>query len=83
MDCDLVECWALWKAILLARNLGIRNVHIEGDSLTVINAIKSDGEDRSYIGGIMEAAKTELALFSCSVVSHIRRKGNSIAHELA
>ncbi|KAL6990924.1 hypothetical protein U1Q18_009045 [Sarracenia purpurea var. burkii] len=56
---------------------------MEGDSLTVINAIKSDGDDRSYIGGVMEAAKAELALFSRLVCSHIRRKGNSIAHELA
>ncbi|KAL6968459.1 hypothetical protein U1Q18_034262 [Sarracenia purpurea var. burkii] len=46
MDCDLVECRALWKAILFARDLGIRNIHVEGDSLTVINAVKSDDEDR-------------------------------------
>ncbi|KAL6997145.1 hypothetical protein U1Q18_007269 [Sarracenia purpurea var. burkii] len=59
MDSDLVECWALWKVMNFVRDLGIRNIHIEGDSLTVIKAIISAGEDRSYLGGIMKATKAE------------------------
>ncbi|KAL6979888.1 hypothetical protein U1Q18_021544 [Sarracenia purpurea var. burkii] len=82
-DCDLVECLALWKAIHFARELGIRHVHLEGDSLNVIKAINSMDVDRSHIGGIIEATKAEIALFTNSICSHIRRKGNSIAHALA
>ncbi|KAL6989330.1 hypothetical protein U1Q18_015080 [Sarracenia purpurea var. burkii] len=40
-------------------------------------------EDRSHIGGIKKAIKAELALFSSSTCSHIRRRGNMVAHELA
>ncbi|KAL7000921.1 hypothetical protein U1Q18_002073 [Sarracenia purpurea var. burkii] len=82
IDSDLVECLALWKAVTFTRDLGIQNIHIEGDSLTVIKEINSTGEDRSYLGGIMEAIKAELALFSSSKSSHIHRNGNSVAHEL-
>ncbi|KAL6989979.1 hypothetical protein U1Q18_015731, partial [Sarracenia purpurea var. burkii] len=65
------------------RDLGIQHAHFEGDSLNVIKAINSSDVDRSHIGGIIDAAKAELAFFTKSTCSHIRRKGNSIAHELA
>ncbi|KAL6995976.1 hypothetical protein U1Q18_006114 [Sarracenia purpurea var. burkii] len=81
-DSDMVECWALWKAVRLARDIGIQHVHFEGDSLNVIKAINSKDVDRSHIGGIIEATKAELALFTKSMCSHIRMQGNSIAHEL-
>ncbi|KAL6997309.1 hypothetical protein U1Q18_007435, partial [Sarracenia purpurea var. burkii] len=82
-DSDLVESLALWKAVTLAKDLGIRNIHVEGDSLTTIKAINSAEIDRSHIGGITEAIKAELNLFTSSVCSHIRRISNSIANELA
>ncbi|KAL6989956.1 hypothetical protein U1Q18_015708 [Sarracenia purpurea var. burkii] len=69
--------------VRLARDLGIQHVHFEADSLNVIKAINSTDVDRSHIGGIIEATKAKLALFTNSICSHIRRKGSSIAHELA
>ncbi|KAL6976934.1 hypothetical protein U1Q18_025721 [Sarracenia purpurea var. burkii] len=65
------------------RDLGIQKIHVEGDSLTVINAVNSEGVDRSLIGSITEAIKAELALFSSTICTHIRRNGNSVAHGLA
>ncbi|KAL6962164.1 hypothetical protein U1Q18_037118 [Sarracenia purpurea var. burkii] len=52
-DSDLVESLALWKAVKLAKDLGIKNIHVEGDSLTVVKAINSAGIDRSHIGGVI------------------------------
>ncbi|KAL6998450.1 hypothetical protein U1Q18_008577 [Sarracenia purpurea var. burkii] len=83
VDSDVVECWALWKAVLFVKDLGILKIHVEGDSLTVINAAKSMDEDRSHIGGIMEVTKAKLARFSSFICTHIRRNGNKVAHELA
>ncbi|KAL6983472.1 hypothetical protein U1Q18_016858 [Sarracenia purpurea var. burkii] len=40
-------------------------------------------EDRSHIGGIIDVIKVELAQFSSSTCTHIRRNGNKVAHELA
>ncbi|KAL7000668.1 hypothetical protein U1Q18_001821 [Sarracenia purpurea var. burkii] len=83
MDSDVVECWAMWKGIILVKDLGIRNIHVEGDSLKVTNAINSPGEDKSVIGGIIESIKAEIALFHKSICSHVQRNGNSVAHALA
>ncbi|KAL6989882.1 hypothetical protein U1Q18_015633 [Sarracenia purpurea var. burkii] len=81
-DSDLVESLALWEVVKLTKDLGIINIHVEGDLLTVVKAINFAGIDRSHIGGITEAIKAELNLFTNSICSHMRRKGNSISHEL-
>ncbi|GMJ02408.1 hypothetical protein like AT4G29090 [Hibiscus trionum] len=77
------EAWAAKKGIELAIDLRLRNLVIEGDSLTVIKKLRSKGPDSSNISVIMADAKQLLGCLDSYQISFIRRGGNRVAHELA
>ena len=80
---DEVEALAALKAVSLARDLGFRNVILEGDSLDMIKALKS-AEDSLYPTGLLvDDVKRVASSFERLVYSHVKRNDNRVAHSLA
>ncbi|GMJ00600.1 hypothetical protein like AT2G34320 [Hibiscus trionum] len=77
------EVLAAKNGIILSIELGFRKVVIEGDSLTVINKLKSKEVDFSEIGAITEDSRKLLRNLESYWLSFTRRGGNKVAHELA
>lgn len=78
-----VEAMAALKVAQFASEMGFRDFSLEGDSLTIINAINGGMTDLSPIGHLIEGTKSILALSNCKRVSHVYRECNGAAHGLA
>ena len=80
---ESVEAMAARRAILLAQEISLTRVVMEGDSLKVIEAINSPKQCRTQWGHIIEDIKiASLYLQECSFC-HVSRGGNNLAHSLA
>ena len=76
------EVLAMGKCVILALELGLKNVILEGDSLQTIQAIK-DKECKGMTGHIISGIIHEMSKFRMAKARHINRNGMKIAHELA
>ncbi|XP_028119122.1 uncharacterized protein LOC114316623 [Camellia sinensis] len=83
MEIDCIEAIAAVKALDFAVGLGLTNIHLEGDSLTMVNAMREDGYLNASFGHFVEYAIDRSKQFSSFCVSHTRRSGNVMAHHLA
>ena len=63
----------------LCRDLGLLDVILEGDSLQVVQALRSMSQNWSPYGQIVDDARSVLYTRSWTV-SHVRREANSAAH---
>ena len=80
---ESVEAMATRLAILLAQEISLTQVVVEGDLLKIIEAINSQKQCRTQWGHIIEdIKKASLCLQACSFC-HVSREGNSLAHSLA
>ncbi|KAK9995520.1 hypothetical protein SO802_020206 [Lithocarpus litseifolius] len=79
---DMVEALAAARAISFALEIGCSPFILEGDSELVIRTLCSEDRSLAPFGHILESAKA-LTEANCISFSHIRRIGNSIAHNLA
>ncbi|XP_075650224.1 uncharacterized protein LOC142620799 [Castanea sativa] len=79
---DLVEALAAARAISFALEIGYLSFILEGDSEHVINTLSSNEDSLSPFGHILDSAKA-LTESGCISFSHVRRLGNSVAHNLA
>ena len=79
---DLVEAMAAARAIYFTAELGFSSYVLEGDSELIIKALKNEEDSLAPFGHILAAAKTSTDVSGISF-SHIRRLGNSVAHNLA
>jgi hypothetical protein len=78
------EAWGLYQAALHAVERGFQKVHFESDSERVNKLIlKEEEEQRTYLGSIVRCIKSLVSMFSESKFTHVKRKGNSVAHCLA
>ena len=74
---------ALRQALILANNLGIQNIMVASDCLSLINKVKGLGFDRSPIGAIVhDIRKWATRFVSCTFI-HARRSVNKAARVLA
>ena len=80
---DMVEALAAARAIHFAQEIGLSSFILEGDSENVIKYLRSDDDSFSPFGHILAAAKATTENNGCISFSHIRRLGNSVAHNLA
>ena len=71
------------KALEFARELGIADVVLEGDSQVVMMTLKSKNTGLAPFGLLMQDSLTLFAGFSKLSYSHAKREGNTIAHNLA
>ena len=77
-----VEALAALKAVTLACDLGFRKAILEGDSLSLIKALKSTEDSLSPIGLLVDDVKRVASSFERLVYSHVKRNGNRVAHSL-
>ena len=80
---DIVEAMAAARAIHFAQEIGLNSFILEGDSETMIKCLRSDDDSFSPFGHILAAAKATTETNCCISFPHIRRLGNSVAHNLA
>ncbi|KAL0014626.1 hypothetical protein SO802_001695 [Lithocarpus litseifolius] len=80
---DIVEAMAAARAIYFAQEIGLNSFILDGDSEAVIKCLISDDDSFSSFGHILVAAKATTETSCCISFSHIRRLGNSVAHNLA
>ncbi|KAK5844651.1 hypothetical protein PVK06_000791 [Gossypium arboreum] len=77
------EAIACLQAIQVGHELGLKQVIIEGDSLTVIKKVQNPKRDRSEIGPFIFDIKNQKAGFHKCQFQHINRSANITAHNLA
>ena len=78
-----VEAKAVEVALQFARDVGISNFIMEGDSLIVYNALCGHSFPPSLVATIISGAIGFCGLFHWVEFSHIHRQGNKPAHILA
>ena len=80
---ETVEVLAARSALVLANELSLNQVQLEGDSEIIINALSKGGKDSSSFGHILLDIKLLSSAFQCVSFSHSRRQANKVAHCLA
>ncbi|XP_065621858.1 uncharacterized protein LOC111993424 [Quercus suber] len=77
------EALAKLKALTFAHDLCFQNVVLEGDALSLIQVLKSHEQNLSLWGLLIEYVKVYRIKFRRLLYSHVKRNGNSVAHNLA
>ena len=75
---SLATCIALKFALELGLDKGI----LEGDSLTVMAALKDDSASLASFGLLVRDAQSLGGLFNCIRFLHVGRDGNAVTHNL-
>jgi len=69
--------------LLLGRDIGIQDVILESDSLVIYNALCEASLPPSSIASIVDGMRDLCKSFRRLEFSHVKRKGNRLAHLLA
>ena len=77
------EAKALEIGVNFAKEVGLRDVVFEGDSLLIINAVHSFGEAAASVQNIIHSVLRNAQCFRTFDFLHIKRQGNAPAHLLA
>ncbi|GKV32640.1 hypothetical protein SLEP1_g41235 [Rubroshorea leprosula] len=81
---EIAEACSLRKALQWARGLSFDRIILESDCATIVIAMQHDSPSlNSTLGLIISDNKMLMTSFLSCRVQHIRREGNSVAHELA
>lgn len=75
-----VEAKAVEEEIMLAKDLGLKHIIIEGDAQTVMMALSDHNSPPSSIQMIIEGAKRWRPVFFAWRSKHVRRPCNYAAH---
>ena len=78
-----MEALAALKALSFAHELGFQNIVLEGDALNLIQALKAQEQNLLPWGLLVEDVKEYGKKFRRVLYSHVKRNGNSVAHNLA
>ena len=68
---------------MFAHELGFQRIILEGDALGLIQALKSQEQNLSPLGLLVGDVKLYSNHFQRVLYSHVKRNGNSVAHNLA
>lgn len=83
IDPTTAKALACLETIRFAIELGLCDVYIEGDALTIIKKINMEETDRSAISTIIEEIKAQKQRFWYSSFLFVRRSANKAAHQMA
>ncbi|XP_023896373.2 uncharacterized protein LOC112008270 [Quercus suber] len=78
-----IETLAAQKALMFTHELGFQRAILEGDALGLIQALKSQKQNLSPLGSLVEDVKVYSNHFQRVLYSYVKRNGNSVAHILA
>ena len=79
---DEVEALAIVRALCFAQEVGFSSVILEGDSERVAKSLRSEESSFASFGHLIEDAKVISKSFVDLTISHVKRQGNSVAHNL-
>ncbi|XP_041027091.1 uncharacterized protein LOC121267310 [Juglans microcarpa x Juglans regia] len=79
----MAEVVALQVAMNFCKDMGIKMVKLEGDSLQVVQYLQKDSHDMSPVGLLLEDKKLLLKSFAQWSIHHTNRLANEGAHYLA
>jgi ribonuclease HI len=82
-DPTTAEALAAWKMAEVCVTMGFQQVHMEGDSLEVVQALSREDFTWGRYGPLINDAKLLLQHVQKWEVSHVRRTANEAAHTLA
>ncbi|MBA0626742.1 hypothetical protein Godav_004347 [Gossypium davidsonii] len=77
------EARANERALLFAIEMGFRRILLEGDSLSIIKKLKSDGEDKYILIPISQSIRLLESHFVDVTYHFVLREANKAAHNLA
>lgn len=78
------EFKALTHALQAAKDLGVQNMRVYGDSLSVIELARGDVEtNKPALKTLTHQARTLLTAFDNYYLNHVKRSQNSVADSLA
>ncbi|XP_050255011.1 uncharacterized protein LOC126700876 [Quercus robur] len=78
-----VEVKAYEAGVQFAKDMGIQEFILEGDSLTISNSLAEHSLAPSVVAPILDGIVSSLQEVYCVVLSHVRRQGNRPVHLLA
>ncbi|CAO2821249.1 unnamed protein product [Amaranthus hypochondriacus] len=67
----------------VAKRMGLDNIHLEGDALNVIVALKKKNRGLAPVHLIFDSCLDVLSSFDFTTFSFVRRVGNTVAHMVA
>ncbi|XP_035547284.1 uncharacterized protein LOC118348864 [Juglans regia] len=79
----VAEAQALWKAMVICRDLRLEKVIFEGDAQVIVKAVNNASEDFSVYGSLTEGIKHLLKGRTNWTVQYTHRSNNAAAHTLA
>lgn len=77
------EAKVVLLAIQLCREMGLSQVHFEGDAKSVVDSVNSAHVDSSWMGHVVDDIRLEVQAFPQWQLFFVRREGNQVAHLLA
>jgi ribonuclease HI len=80
---EAMEAYAARSAVQFAVDLGFKEVDIEGDSTTIVNALLNTTPCCTLYGHLVDDTKNVAHSFLSVQFLHVKRDGNSVAHSLA
>lgn len=78
-----MEVPAAARALVFAREIGVDNIILEGDSSAVFKAFQGKDQSLSACGLLIDDVKLLSRSFFELLCFHTRREGNKLAHSLA
>ncbi|XP_073361303.1 uncharacterized protein [Aegilops tauschii subsp. strangulata] len=79
----MVELLACRRAVQLAQNLNVQNLHLEMDCREIVCKLQSKEKDLSPLGPVVEEVKQMLDSRDRWKITWVRRSANNAAHRLA
>ncbi|XP_074288433.1 uncharacterized protein LOC141613589 [Silene latifolia] len=80
---EIAEGKAAEFGLRTARQMGLQNVELESDSMTLINMLRAKSFPLNYFGRISRTVLDIANSFSCIKFNFTRRNGNAVAHGIA
>ncbi|XP_010684206.1 uncharacterized protein LOC104898794 [Beta vulgaris subsp. vulgaris] len=77
------EAWGMREGIKAALSIGIKNIHIEGDNLSVINSLRKLWKIPWEIHSLVSDADVDLRRFDRVIINHCFREANGAADFMA
>lgn len=82
LQVEAVEALAAYRAARFVQEVGITESILEGDSLSMISALKNGDRMNSAIGHLIKDTLSYVISNRSLSFSHVHRQGNVIAHAL-